>query len=61
MTPQIKATLALPLAILLIASVLFYLTIHPMVFVWILVIPSLIGIIGFLWYTLYVLFGGEVQ
>jgi hypothetical protein len=61
MTPQIKATLVLPFAIAAIATILFYLTIHPMIFVWLLVIPSAIAFIAFSWYSLYVLFGGEVQ
>lgn len=59
MNPKIKATIALPFTIAILAFLLISLATHPMVFVWMLIIPSAIAIIGSLWYSLYVMFGGN--
>lgn len=61
MKPEIKASITLPFSITLIVSVLYLIATHPIIFALMLIIPSVILIIGFLWYGLYVMFGGEVE
>jgi hypothetical protein len=60
MKPQIKATIALPFAIAVIAGTLIVLTSHPAIFIWGLTGISSVAIIGSLWYALYCIFGGKV-
>ena len=61
MKPEIKASITLPFSITLIVSVLYLIATHPIIFALMLIIQSVILIIGFLWYGLYVMFGGEVE
>jgi hypothetical protein len=61
MKPEIKASITLPFSITLIVSVLYLIATHPIIFALMLIIPSVILIIGSLWYGLYVMFGGEVE
>jgi hypothetical protein len=60
MKPQIKATIALPFAIAVIAGAVIVLTSHPAIFIWGLTGISSVAIIGSLWYSLFVMFGGKV-
>lgn len=55
-SPQVKATLTLPFAVLLVVLVVYLLATHPIIFVF---IPSLLGLLGCIWYALFSLFGGE--
>ena len=57
----LKASITLPFSITLIVSVLYLIATHPIIFALMLIIPSVILIIGSLWYGLYVMFGGEVE
>ena len=59
MKPQIKASLALPFAIAAIAGALLFLVNHPTITMLLLVIPVFLGMLGFIWYVLYLMFGGE--
>jgi hypothetical protein len=59
MKPQVKATLTLPFAVLLILLVVYLLATHPIIFGWMVFIPSLLGLLGVVWYSLFSLFGGE--
>jgi hypothetical protein len=61
MKPTTKATLALPLAIAVIAGTLAFLATHPIVVVFLLGVPAVLGILGSLWYSLYVMFGGNPE
>jgi phage-related minor tail protein len=61
MPPQVKATLTLPFAIAIIAAAVIVLTSHPAIFIWGLMGISSIAILGSLWYSLFVMFGGEVE
>jgi hypothetical protein len=60
MKPEIKASIALPFAIAVIAAAVIVLTSHPAIFIWGLMGISSIAIIGSLWYALYNIFGGKV-
>jgi hypothetical protein len=60
MKPEIKASIALPFAIAVIAGAVIVLTSHPAIFIWGLMGISSIAIIGSLWYSLYCIFGGKV-
>jgi hypothetical protein len=60
MKPEIKASIALPFAIAVIAGAVIVLTSHPAIFIWGLMGISSIAIIGSLWYALYNIFGGKV-
>jgi len=59
MKPQIKASITLPFAVLLIILVVYLLATHPIIFGWMVFIPSLLGLLGVVWYSLYSMFGGE--
>ena len=59
MKPQIKATIALPFAIAVIAGAVIVLTSHPAIFIWGLMSISSVAILGALWYFLFVMFGGN--
>jgi hypothetical protein len=59
MKPTTKATLALPLAIAVIVGTLTFLATHPIVVAFLLGVPAVLGILGSLWYSLYVMFGGK--
>jgi len=59
MKPQIKASITLPFAVLLIILVVYLLATHPIIFGWMVFIPSLLGLLGVVWYSLFSLFGGE--
>ena len=58
-SPQVKATLTLPFAVLLAILVAYLLATHPIIFGWMVFIPSLLGLLGVVWYFLFSLFGGE--
>jgi hypothetical protein len=58
-SPQVKASIALPFAVLLIILVAYLLATHPIIFGWMVFIPSLLGLLGCVWYALFSLFGGE--
>ena len=58
-SPQVKASVTLPFAVLLIILVVYLLATHPIHFGWMVFIPSLLGLLGCIWYALYSLFGGE--
>lgn len=58
MNPQIKATLALPFVIAAVIGIIAFLVIHPMIIVWVTGTISVIMLLGVIWYSLYVLFGG---
>jgi hypothetical protein len=60
MKPEIKASIALPFAIAIIAGAVIVLTSHPAIFIWGLMGISSVAIIGSLWYSLYCIFGGKV-
>jgi hypothetical protein len=59
MKPQVKASVTLPFAVLLIVLVVYLLATHPIIFGWMVFIPSLLGLLGCVWYALYSMFGGE--
>jgi hypothetical protein len=59
MKPQVKASITLPFAVLLIILVVYLLATHPIIFGWMVFIPSLLGLLGCVWYALYSMFGGE--
>jgi len=59
MKPQVKASVTLPFAVLLIILVVYLLATHPIIFGWMVVVPSLLSFLGCVWYALYSLFGGE--
>jgi hypothetical protein len=59
MKPQVKASITLPFAVLLIVLVVYLLATHPIIFGWMVVIPSLLSLLGCVWYALYSMFGGE--
>lgn len=59
MKPQVKASITLPFAVLLIILVVYLLATHPIIFGWMVFIPSLLGLLGCVWYALFSLFGGE--
>jgi fatty acid desaturase len=59
MKPQVKASITLPFAVLLIILVGYLLATHPIIFGWMVVIPSLLGLLGVVWYFLFSLFGGK--
>jgi xanthosine utilization system XapX-like protein len=60
MTPEVKATITLPLAIIILGLLGYFVGTHALIVGWGLIIISLIAIIGSIWYALYTLFGGEV-
>jgi len=59
MKPQIKASITLPFAVLLTILVVYLLATHPIIFGWMVFIPSLLSLLGCVWYSLYSMFGGE--
>jgi hypothetical protein len=59
MKPQVKASITLPFAVLLIVLVVYLLATHTIIFGWMVFIPSLLGLLGCVWYALYSMFGGE--
>jgi hypothetical protein len=59
MKPQVKASITLPFAVLLIVLVVYLLATHPIIFGWMVFIPSLLGLLGVVWYSLFSLFGGD--
>ena len=58
-SPQVKATVTLPFAVLLVVLVVYLLATHPIIFGWMVFVPSLLGLLGVVWYALFSLFGGE--
>ena len=58
-SPQVKASITLPFAVLLIILVAYLLATHPIIFGWMVVVPSLLGLLGVVWYFLFSLFGGK--
>ena len=58
MKPELKATIALPFTIGLIALFLYLIITHPAILIYPLIFVSIAGIIGSVWYSLYTLFGG---
>ena len=61
MPAHIKATIALPFTIGLIALFLYLVITHPVIFIYYpLIFVSIAGIIGSVWYSLYTLFGGDI-
>jgi hypothetical protein len=58
-SPQVKASVTLPFAVLLIILVAYLLATHPIIFGWMVFVPSLLGLLGVVWYFLYSLFGGK--
>tara|TARA_R110000868_G_scaffold189769_2_gene433314 strand:- start:234 stop:416 length:183 start_codon:yes stop_codon:yes gene_type:complete len=59
MKPHIKATIALPITVGMIALVIYLVSIYPVIIMAPLIIVSFIGILSSLWYGLYISFGGE--
>jgi len=60
MPAHIKATIALPFTIGLIALFLYLVITHPAILIYPLIFLSIAGIIGSVWYSLYTLFGGDI-
>jgi len=58
MKPQIKALIALPFAVAAIAAFLTVIVNHPIVVAFLLGVPAVLGLLSFIWYVLYVMFGG---
>ena len=58
-SPQIKATIALPFATALLTAFIVLLGTYPQFFAGLVIIIATIGILGSIWYALYSLFGGE--
>ena len=58
-SPQVKASITLPFAVLLIILVAYLLATHPIIFGWMVVVPSLLSLLGCIWYFLFSLFGGK--
>jgi hypothetical protein len=56
MKPQVKASVTLVLLIILVA---YLLSTHPIIFGWMVVIPSLLSLLVCFWYAIFSLFGGE--
>ena len=59
MRPEIKALLALPFVLALGIGVVYFIILHPIMIVIPLVAIFGITVVGFIWYNLYVLFGGK--
>ena len=57
--PEIKALLALPFVLALAIGVVYFIMTHPLVII--ITLAAILGIttVGFVWYSLYVLFGGK--
>jgi hypothetical protein len=49
-SPQVKASVTLPFAVLLIILVAYLLATHPIIFGWMVFVPSLLGLLGCVWY-----------
>ena len=60
MPAHIKATIALPFTIGLIALFLYLVITHPAILIYPLIFVSIAGIIGSIWYALFCFFGGEI-
>jgi len=61
MKPELKATIALPFTIGLIALFLYLVITHPVIFIYYpLIFVSIAGIMCSIWYALYTLFGGDI-
>ena len=58
-SPQVKASITLPFAVLLIILVVYLLATHPIIFGWMVFITSRLGLLGCIWYALFSLFGGK--
>ena len=58
-SPQVKASITLPFAVLLVVLVVYLLATHPIIFGWMVVVPSLLSLLGCVWYALFSLFGGK--
>jgi hypothetical protein len=56
MKPQVKASVTLVLLIILVA---YLLATHPIIFGWMVIIPSLLSLLCCFWYAIFSLFGGE--
>jgi hypothetical protein len=60
MKPEVKATITLPLAIVILGFLFYLIGTNLMIVSWILISIFILAILGSVWYTLYTLFGGEV-
>ena len=60
MPAHIKATIALPFTVGLIALFLYLIITHPAILIYPLIFVSIAGIIGSIWYALFCFFGGEI-
>ena len=58
-SPQVKATIALPFATALLTAFIVLLGTYPQFFAGLIIGIATIGILGSIWYALYSLFGGE--
>jgi hypothetical protein len=59
MTPQVKATITLPVVVAAGITLLILLSKFPTFFVYLIIGVSILMIMGTIWYGLYVSFGGE--
>ena len=59
MTPQVKATITLPVVVAAGIALLILLSKFPTFFVYLIIGVSILMIMGTIWYGLYVSFGGE--
>ena len=60
MSPQVKATIALPFTLGLIGLGVYFLITNPAILLIPLLIVSFAGMIGSIWYALYRCFGGDI-
>jgi NADH:ubiquinone oxidoreductase subunit 4 (subunit M) len=58
-SPQVKATIALPFATALLTAFIVLLGTYPQFFTGLVIIIATIGLLGSIWYALFSLFGGE--
>jgi hypothetical protein len=59
MKPEVKASITLPLAIVILGFLFYLIATNALIVGWGLIIIALVAILGSLWYSLYVMFGGE--
>lgn len=58
-SPQVKATIALPFATALLTGFIVLLGTYPQFFAGLIIGIATIGLLGSIWYALFSLFGGE--
>jgi hypothetical protein len=60
MKPEVKASITLPLMIIILGLLGYFVGTHLLIVGWGLLIVSFVGILGSIWYALYRSFGGEI-